>query len=154
LVAEAGDALHQYLVPHNPYKTAILSALGIHPKKEVRPIFFRFDLPDEEVEELPWEALRAATPPTFLTLDARWPVGRISGDYDRDIRPPFEEPVRVLVVLAALGVSGLPQLRELLAAFDNATNVKWKMTVLTKDEDVLNAINNRPAGVCPVVGMR
>src|SRR5262245_64364377 len=48
LVSDAGDGLHQWLTHHIPYGDAITAALQIDPKtKEVRPIFFYLDLPDE-----------------------------------------------------------------------------------------------------------
>ncbi|WP_165065749.1 CHAT domain-containing protein [Paludisphaera rhizosphaerae] len=155
LVGEAGDALDHCLRNLEHYKAVIAAALTASPGDPAKPIFVHMN--DEVVEDLPWEALRAGNPPTFLGLDSRWPVGRMTGmeGGDTTIRAALESQLRVLVVLAAKGVSGRSQLEELRAAFDPArAHLDWRITVLTKDDDDLTAVAEWARDGAPVVAER
>jgi hypothetical protein len=101
------------------------------------------DLPDQ----LPWEALHQAGH-QFVTLDNRWPVGRMAGrvvGQDRVIQRQVDGEVRLLAVLAAVDASGRDQwlaLKEVLTE----TQLTWSLTVLVSEKDLLDEIQGLQDG--------
>lgn len=89
----------------HPGLAAILDNLAGAPLGEVQPIYVK--LSEGEAELITWETLCDKND-EFLALDQRWPIARISDPMSGQSRPPavLRAPVKVLVVISALGIHG------------------------------------------------
>ena len=138
-----GELLFQGLSSHPFVKPALTLALAAGPG-EPAPLYIRVD--SDLADRLPWETLYD-TNGQFLALDPsqRWPIGRIvasarEGSGER----PFEAPVRVMIILAAAGVSGQPEWEALFAAFGSPP-VGVRLQVLVCETTLKTHIENQLA---------
>ena len=103
------------------------------------PICFRVG--DAEAHALSWEALVAQN--DFLALDERWPIARIArgGTLDEGARRVFAPPLRVAVVISAVGRPGLPEWEGIAGAVKSARAAGQDVNVLlfAAQENVLDA---------------
>lgn len=111
---EMGAYILTKLSEHPAVIDALKAALAV-PQGTQQPVFIQVA---PQAEDVPWETLFANG--SFLALDQRWPIGRISTqDLARAEPREFRPPLRVMAVLAAAGIDAMPQwvaLREALAA--------------------------------------
>src|SRR5262249_54606806 len=93
---EMGAYILRKLSEHPAIVRALTEALATPPGSQ-KPLLVRVA---RQAESVPWETLFANG--TFLALDPRWPIGRMStsGPASADARE-FRPPLRVLAVLAA-----------------------------------------------------
>jgi hypothetical protein len=94
-VDEIGGYMMDALSQHPAVKQAIEQQLS-GGEDATRPLLVRVPI---EAESLPWETLFANG--SFLALDRRWPIARLSpGDGEKSVKD-FQPPLRILAVLAA-----------------------------------------------------
>jgi len=119
-VKAAGKMLVELLCANKYVETALNQALTLKPGQQ-EPIYIQIEDPGP-VEALPWEALYSTPISDFLALDTRWPIGRIAGIESEDpaYDYSFVPPLRLLVVLAAVGVEAESEWQALLTAVSNA----------------------------------
>ena len=126
---------------HPGVREALRELFDRTPPGEVRSLWFH--VMTDEAERLCWETLcdpRGA----FAALDPRWPIGRIAdSEVDVDVAPAvFSPPLRIVAVLAALGIDAVPEWRRLAAAVQEARarGLAVEVTVLVGQEDLHAAI--------------
>jgi len=101
---EMGAYILTKLSEHPAVIDALKAALAV-PQGTQQPVFIQVA---PQAEDVPWETLFANG--SFLALDPRWPIGRISTqDLPRAEPREFRPPLRVLAVLAAAGIDATPQ---------------------------------------------
>ena len=103
-VVERGRLLRTALRQHAGI-AAVLDALPKDPKDAVHPIYVKLDHGDAEL--ITWETLCDVND-GFVTLDRRWPIGRITDPVSTQPRSLalFRTPVRLLAVISAIGIRG------------------------------------------------
>ncbi len=114
----AGARLFELLSKHTAVRDAMRLSLTA-PVDKVVPLYIY--LKSDQTEGLPWETL--FTPQAnFLALDSRWPIARIAGSspmaavIDRTFRPPL----KVTLLLAAVGIDATPEWEAFYSALKNA----------------------------------
>lgn len=112
-----GEAIRQNLARHAQVQRALNEARAA-PNGDVRPIFF--EIGADEAEDLCLETIFENN--AFYALDRRWPIARMADQSGTDETPLRElnDPVRLLIVLSAIGVSGAQEWRALYSAVVNA----------------------------------
>lgn len=105
-VRKVGEMLLQELTAHPGVRQALDVALT-DGSGAPWPIYLR--LGSDEAAVLPWETLFHERS-SFLALDGRWPIARISDllPQEQDMRY-FDPPLNLTVVLSAAGVDARPQ---------------------------------------------
>ncbi len=85
------------------------------------PIYFLLREKTEAVEPLPWETLWDEHE-SFLALDQRWPIGRMSGGQIGTVTTrTFSPPIRILAFLCATGIQAQGEWDALYGALAAAT---------------------------------
>ncbi len=117
VVRRLGELLFRGLADHEEIMRALTLALAV-PPDDVAPLYIRID--SDLADRLPWETLFHGDE-GFLVLDRRWPIGRIVGSsLERRLERAFEPPLKMLVLLAAAGVSAQPEWEALQNAIRKA----------------------------------
>jgi len=112
-----GRTLLDKLRGHPAIKEALAELLRA-PLTQKRPLYFHI-LADEG-ERLWWEAL--CDKDQFLSLDARWPIARMADSgVDKQVAVHvFNPPLKVLVLLSALGRDATPEWQRFYEAVESA----------------------------------
>jgi hypothetical protein len=107
-VAARGRLLRDALRKHTGL-AGVLDALEQLPSNTRMPLYVK--LSEGDAELITWETL-CDTADKFFALDPRWPIGRITDPAQTFERPApvFRVPVRISVVISALGID--QQIRE------------------------------------------
>jgi hypothetical protein len=129
IVGAAGHWLYQKIAENSDVQNALNVALNLN--DEV-PIYI--ELRSDGAEALPWEALRKPDG-NFLTLDKRWPIGRVVTTGDERQEFHLDSRIKVTAVLAAGGVDARAEWDGLWAAV-SAANVPVSVQVLLCQEDL------------------
>lgn len=105
VVLQLGEGLAQR-IRSNEKVDAVLNNALMHAGDSL-PILFRVS--DAVAHTLSWESLHANH--RFLALEPEWPVGRVpsGGDIPEDTSVEFEPPLRLVVLVSALGRPGLSE---------------------------------------------
>ena len=116
-VRSRGRAVRESLQSH-PGVGEVLKQIFTTPIGTTQSLFVM--LSRSEAEQISWETLCDGND-RFVALDARWPIGRITDPMSGVTRPPAELklPVRMMVLISALGVQG--QVREWQVLRDGIT---------------------------------
>lgn len=115
-VLQHGRDLRQSLAQHQAIDQ-MLQLLVLSPPTQVTPIYFYLQAP--EAEQLYWEALYDDGQGIFLSLDRRWPIGRMA---DALTTQPLQSvrmysgSLRMVAVLSAIGVAAAPEWQALRKA--------------------------------------
>lgn len=141
-VRERGRKVRDSLRQH-PGVATLLTQLAATPQGQIQPLYVM--LSDSDAELISWETL-CDPKDAFVALDRRWPIGRIIDPMSGTSRPParFEQPVRMLAVISALGVKG--QVKEWQMLRDAVLNarqsgLKVDMRVLVGDAQLRQQID-------------
>ena len=103
-VRERGRLIRESL-RSNPEVAALLDRLEQTPVGEVQPLYVA--IAEGEAEQISWETL-CNRQDEFVSLDPRWPIGRINDPVAgrSDPRAVLRQQVRVMVLISAFKVSG------------------------------------------------
>jgi hypothetical protein len=141
-VVERGRRVKAELDKHPGVRT-VLAQLWAVPPGQLSPIFIKLSRGDAEL--LTWETL-CNEQDKFVALDRRWPIGRISVPRSGYGRPPaaFREPIRMMVVISALGIH--QQVKEwtlIHAEAENASalGLNIRLRVLCADPQTRTAVD-------------
>lgn len=129
IVGDAGNWLYDKMVANQSVQEALNVVLGVN---DEFPIYI--ELRSDDAEALPWEALRKPDG-KFLTLDKRWPIGRIAPTGDTGQEYHLDLPIKMTVVLSATGVDARPEWDVLWAAISGA-EVPVNLQVLLCQSDL------------------
>jgi CHAT domain len=114
------------------------------PLTQKRTLYFHIKPDTDEGELLWWEALCGAQDDQFLSLDARWPIARMaeSGIDQQLCVPTFTPPLKVLVLLSALGRDAIPEWRRFYEAVESARKdgLPVSVTALIGQPDLFQAL--------------
>jgi hypothetical protein len=102
VVSKAGEWLFKQLSKHPAVAQALTQALTL-PPAQLCPIYIQDQ--SSRVQSLPWETLFTSAS-SFLALDGRWPVGRVTNSEETltTLEYTFGVPVKMTAILSALGV--------------------------------------------------
>jgi len=111
-VMERGKKVRDSLCAH-PGVESVLKQLCLTPPSQIQPLYIM--LSESDAELISWETLCDANN-TFIALDQRWPIGRISDPVSGQSRPPAELqlPVRIMALISAFGIKGQTKEWEIL----------------------------------------
>jgi hypothetical protein len=104
-----GTLLKSLMDSHPGVCAALQAALAVVPPDR-RPLYFQ--LTAQQAESIYWEMLYQDPPvDDFLALDRRWPIGRIADSFRGRSSLPllYDPPLRLMLVLSALGVPAEPE---------------------------------------------
>ena len=135
IVGAAGHWLYEKIVENSSVQSALNVVLNLN---EDFPIYL--ELRTDGAEALPWEALRKPDG-GFLTLDPRWPIGRLVTTKDERQEYHLDSHVKVTVVLAAAGIDARAEWDGLWDAI-SAANVPVNLQVLLCQDDLAEHINS------------
>jgi CHAT domain len=143
-VHEIGRYMVDALYEHPAVKQAIMQQLSAG-SDEVQPLLLRIPI---EADGLPWETMFANK--SFLALDPRWPIARLS-PYEPEVpQKDFQPPLRVLAVLAAdehaTEKSDASEWAALLAALETAA-FRVSVKALVASDALLTEINATKSNV-------
>lgn len=112
-----GQHLYQDLATHQAVQQALQQALAIPAATQtMAPIYLHIMNGNQTMEELPWETL-CTQQGQFLTLDRRWPIGRIASSSNLNSNVHlFQSRLRLMAFLAAAGVDATEEWRALFRA--------------------------------------
>jgi hypothetical protein len=110
-VRALGSTLFDSLAAHPAIRQAVDAVLA---SQEDCPIYLRLHSP--LASNYPWESLFSTQHDSFLALESRWPIARITefNPSEKDVHY-FAAPLRVLAVLSAVGVDASEEWRGLYA---------------------------------------
>jgi hypothetical protein len=135
IVGAAGRWLYEKIAENADLQKALNVALNLN---DDFPIYI--ELRSDDAEALPWEALRKPDG-NFLTLDKRWPIGRVVTTGDERQEYYLDSKVKLTAVLAATGVDARAEWDGLWAAV-SAASVPVRLQVLLCQEDLAEHINS------------
>jgi hypothetical protein len=146
-VRERGRILRTSLRTH-PGVATLLDQLALTPLGDIKPLYVA--MAEGEAEQITWETLCDAED-TFVALDPRWPIGRISDPVAGRSYPPavLRTPVRVMAVISALAVKGQQREWEFLraaAATARANGLDVRLKFLVAESRVRADIDAAIAG--------
>lgn len=156
-VLQHGRDLRQSLAQH-PAIDQMLQMLVLSPPTQITPIYFYLQAP--EAEQLYWEALYDDGQGVFLSLDRRWPIGRMA---DALTTQPLQSvrlytgQLRMVAVLSAIGVSAAPEWQALRQAIADARagGLPVELLLLVGEEALHDTIQAEiTAGALSGVGVR
>ncbi len=105
-------------------------------------------LGEGEVELIGWETL-CDKGDAFLSLDQRFPIGRIVEPRNDDARAPasMRPPVRLMAVIGAMNADGRPEWEHLFAAVkaSRSTGLQAELRLLVGDPDLRDIIDQAVA---------
>lgn len=137
VLVRLGDGLRDRLSQNVMINEVIDRALGDNVAESI-PIFFRVG--DAKAHTLNWEAFRGND--QFLALQ-HWPIGRVpsGGDIPEEARREFTSPLKVAVVLSAVGRSGLDEWTGIHNAIQQARaqGLGISVTLLAAEDEVVDA---------------
>jgi hypothetical protein len=135
-VQERGRIVRTSLRKH-PGVAKLLDQLEMTPKGEIKPLYVA--IAEGEAEQITWETL-CDTQDSFVALDPRWPIGRISDPVAGRSFPPavLHPPIRVMAVVSAFKVHDQQREWDLFhaaatAARANGLDVRLKLLVAHPD---------------------
>lgn len=135
-----GQEIFNRLQTHPAIRSAIENVLQA-PTGDVRALYFKIDV--NEAESLLWETL-CDSKGTFLALDRRWPIGRIADSpIDRPVvEYEFAPPLKILALISALGIEGLPKWESLRKAVvqGRQSGLPIEVKVYVGEQSLLDAI--------------
>jgi hypothetical protein len=110
-VRALGSSLLDSLAAHPAIARAVDAALA---SQDPCPIYLRLHSP--LAANYPWESMFSTAHDSFLALETRWPIARITeiNPSERDVHF-FAPPLRVLAVLSAVGVDAAEEWRRMYA---------------------------------------
>ncbi len=119
---------------------AALSNMAQHPGRST-PVLVKLGSP--QAESLPWEALYHQHC-QFLALSSSWPIARLSSTSQQTMPPrrSVEPVLRVLAVLAAVGVDATEEWNRLWAALDTL-DARVRVHVLLCQDELADALEAR-----------
>jgi hypothetical protein len=135
IVGDAGHWLYEKIAENTDVQKALNVALNLD---DDFPIYI--ELRSDEAEALPWEALRKPDG-NFLTLDKRWPIGRVVTTGDERQEYHLDSQIKVTAVLAATGVDARAEWDGLWAAI-SASDLPVILQVLLCQDDLATHINS------------
>jgi len=108
------------------------------------PIYLYMRDGTQAVEPLPWETL-CDPQEQFLALDARWPIGRMSGgQLGREEQRIYNPPIRMLAFLSAAAISAQGEWDALYDAL-RTSGMPIALRVFIAEPDLEQHINQRAA---------
>jgi hypothetical protein len=136
--AMAGQYLMDEFKSHPEVRAALDMVLNkAHRFGETSPIYIYLT---PEAEAIPWETLRENH--VHLTLDRRWPIGRMgSSRSSSTLTRTFTPPLRIMAVLAAAGIDATAQWDALWTSVTRA-GFPIKLDVLVAQKDLLTTIQH------------
>jgi hypothetical protein len=135
IVGVAGHWLYEKIAENQGVQNALNVALNLN---DEFPIYV--ELRSDAAEALPWEALRKPDG-SFLTLDKRWPIGRVVTTKDERQEYYLDSHIKLAAVLAATGVDARAEWDGLWAAVSAAT-MPVNLLVLLCQEDLAEHIKS------------
>ncbi len=145
-VERRGRTILDRLKDNPAVKEAIEGVLRT-PPGEVSSIYFK--LTHSDAERICWETL-CDTDGNFLALDRRWPIARMADSmYDRPMSTQeFAGTLRILAVIAALGLDGRKEWEGIKAAVEKARadGLDIRLLVLTGRDEVTEAVKDAVNG--------
>jgi hypothetical protein len=141
----AGVRLRESLFSQPAVCQAIQEAISQAKQKqgEFFPIYLHLRDGAQAVEPLPWETL-CDTQEQFLALDARWPIGRISGgQLGKQEERIYSPPIRMLAFLSAAAISAQAEWDALYDAL-RKSKLPIDLRVFIAEPDLEDHIKQRP----------
>ena len=155
VVRQIGEQLAALIRGNQTVNDALKMAFQ-QPARTSLPICFRVG--DPVAHALSWEALVDGG--GFVALDDRWPIARIArgGVVPEGAERPFAPPLRLLLVLSAVGRPAIREWTGIYGAVEAARNQRFPVdvTLFAGEEenviDVVAALNDPHVTVRPVPG--
>ncbi|HEX6871136.1 MAG TPA: CHAT domain-containing protein [Micromonosporaceae bacterium] len=138
IVRAAGELLFTALAEAPALSPALTAALRIQPPDQ-RPIYVNVTGLSLG-QALPWETLFAPAIHDFLSLDPRWPVGRIVPGARPEPTPwRLDPPLRIAAVLSCLGVPADEEWQALRAAVEES-GLDCRVCLLVSENELYQRI--------------
>jgi hypothetical protein len=139
LVRTAGQVIHAGLSAHPGVSQAL--DLAVFNPNPPSPIYIQTNVAD--AESLPWEVLYHPHG-EFLSLDDRWPIGRMTGGAHQELPVFLVPPLRVAALIAAEEINGQPEWTALKYAFQRS-GLDCQMQVFVAEQDLFDDIKANDA---------
>jgi hypothetical protein len=143
-LVQRGEGLVNLLQNHRAVREMLTDALAAPPGSAPSPLYFHVRASSADL--VAWEMIYSPAH-GFCALDRRWPVGRIAGMSKPLETRAFTPPLRILAILSAAARDGLPQLKALADALDqaDAATIGTRLHVISGDQDVCDEAQRRGA---------
>jgi hypothetical protein len=143
-VLQLGDGLAQR-IRSNQKVDEVFNAALLHHNGGSLPFLFRVS--DSVAHTLSWESIHAND--RFLALEPNWPVGRVpsGGDIPEDTSVEFEAPLRMVVLVSALGRPGLAEWHAIYQRVQDAQvlGLPIHVTLIAAEDEVVEAAQTAQA---------